>query len=433
MRQGVRTLSRRGRFTEPVFARPSNNKGILIKENEHSELTVIDLFAGCGGLSTGLHQSGWRGLFAVERSQSAFLTLRTNLIDKHTHYEWPDWLSVTNWDIQDLLIEKVDELKGLCGQVDLVAGGPPCQGFSTAGRRREGDSRNRLVHSYLEFVELVQPRCIIFENVRGFTKRFKANAESGVAYSKVVIDRLKELGYSDAQGELIDMSQYGVPQRRVRFIAVATRENLANAIFDDLKATRFERLSTLGLPSLNSVQSAISDLEQQHGSTQCPDSRGFKSGITADSCTPVQKYMRNIQEQHIPDSHRFVNHTVANRGVFEKLLSHAVRDKRIEGTDREQFGLMKRSVVVLNADQTAPTITTIPDDNIHYSEARVLTVRECARLQTFPDWFEFKGPYTTGGHRRALETPRYTQVGNAIPPLFARLIGMSIKKVLSDA
>ena len=85
---------------------------------------------------------------------------------------------------------------------------------------------------------------------------------------------------------------------------------------------------------------------------------------------------------------------------------------------------------VLDPDEPAPTITTIPDDFIHYSEPRVMTVRECARLQTFPDWFEFKGPYTTGGPRRVVQTPRYTQVGNAVPPLFAEMVGLALKEVL---
>jgi DNA (cytosine-5)-methyltransferase 1 len=87
---------------------------------------------------------------------------------------------------------------------------------------------------------------------------------------------------------------------------------------------------------------------------------------------------------------------------------------------------------VLDPNDVAPTVTTIPDDFIHYSEPRVMTVRECARLQSFPDWFKFKGPYTTGGKRRAHQTPRYTQVGNAVPPLFAEIIGLATKKAIQN-
>jgi DNA (cytosine-5)-methyltransferase 1 len=396
-------------------------------------LKYIDLFAGCGGLSTGLHLAGWKGLFAVEKNASAFSTLKANLIENRKHFEWPDWLAATNWDIKELLSQKVDDLSKLKGDVDLVVGGPPCQGFSMAGRRREGDERNSLVHSYLRLVELVQPRAILFENVRGFTMKFKANPQGGVAYSQLVIQKLRELGYNDARGELIDMSDYGVPQRRERFIVIATRENLADKVFDALKNLSDKYLSERGIPRRNSAKSALSDLRESHGSIDCPDSFGFQSGKTAYPTTGLQKYLRTNFKVHSPDSHRFVNHTYDAKIVFRKLLASAPRNRTIAGDDRIPFGLKKRSVKVLDKNEPSPTLTTIPDDIIHYSEPRVMTVRECARLQTFPDWFQFKGPYTTGGNRRVREAPRYTQVGNAVPPLFAELAGLALKEILSDA
>ena len=145
----------------------------------------------------------------------------------------------------------------------------------------------------------------------------------------------------------------------------------------------------------------------------------------------LQKYLRiEGRGNYIPDSHRFVNHTANAQKIFAKLIQKAPRNKRINGDERKKYGIKKRSVAVIDPDLPSLTITTIPDDFIHYSEARVMTVRECARLQTFPDWFEFKGPYTTGGARRAKQTPRYTQVGNAVPPLFAEQIGLAIKRVI---
>lgn len=394
--------------------------------------TYIDLFAGCGGLSTGLHLAGWKGLFAVERNAAAFSTLKANLVDKRNHFEWPTWLTSTNWDILDLLDQHSKSLKKLRGTVDLVVGGPPCQGFSTAGRRVEGDGRNNLVHSYLKFVELVQPRAILFENVRGFTMKFKANTDGRAAYSEVVIERLCELGYNDARGELIDMSKYGIPQRRKRFIVIATREGAADLAFDSLENGCAAFLAEKGIPRKNGAKSALSDLHKSHGVADCPDSNGFESGMSLRPTTGLQKYLRGSGNAHIPDSHRFVNHTDDVEAVFERLLLGAPRNRCILGEDRLPFGLKKRSVTVLSGNQPSPTVTTIPDDFVHYSEPRVMTVRECARLQTFPDWFEFKGPYTTGGKQRVLQTPRYTQVGNAVPPLFAEMAGLALKEVLSD-
>jgi DNA (cytosine-5)-methyltransferase 1 len=396
------------------------------------KLKYIDVFAGCGGLSVGLHLAGWKGLFAVERNPDAFSTLKANLIDDKKHFAWPTWLPQKAWKIQKLIAEKNKELKALRGKVDLVVGGPPCQGFSMAGRRKESDKRNQLVHSYLKFVELVQPRAILFENVRGFTMKFKAKEGDGIDYSKLVIEELKKLGYADAHGEIVDMADYGVPQRRERFIVIATRDNLAKGIFSGLENLRKEFLLAKGIPNRNTVMAALSDLEKRHGMVPCPDKKGFNSGIRATSTTGIQKHLRVGQKGLSPDSHRFVNHRAEAQIVFGKLLANAPRNKTIAGDDRAQYGLKKRSVKVLDPNDVAPTVTTIPDDFIHYSEPRVMTVRECARLQSFPDWFEFKGPYTTGGKRRVHQTPRYTQVGNAVPPLFAEQVGIATKEALSN-
>jgi DNA (cytosine-5)-methyltransferase 1 len=394
----------------------------------------VDLFAGCGGISLGLHQAGLQGLFAVEKSPDAFSTLKFNLIDTHKHFKWPEWLPVKNWNIDNLLKNEESQLKSLQGQVDLVVGGPPCQGFSLVGERRASDKRNKLIHSYLKFVELVQPRVIMFENVFGFTVKFSDSKRNGKrAYSEIVISKLHELGYTDARGEIIDMSEFGVPQRRKRFIVIATRDGFADQIFQALFNGRSEFLKSHGLPKKATTYHALSDLEQKHGVDVCPDTNGFMSGISSKAKTKLQKHLRiSENDTYMPDSHRFVNHTEEAEKVFTYMLEEAPRNKRIMGEARKEYGIKKRNVTVLDRKEPSLTITTIPDDFIHYSEPRVMTVRECARLQTFPDWFEFKGSYTTGGARRVKQTPRYTQVGNAVPPLFAEQVGLAIKKALKN-
>lgn len=389
----------------------------------------IDLFAGCGGLSTGLYMSGWQGLFAVERSPDAFLTLKENLIDNRSHFKWPDWLDIQAWCIKQLLVEKSKELCSLRGSVDLVVGGPPCQGFSTAGRRVESDHRNSLVHSYLDFVEAVQPKAILFENVRGFTMKFHGS-DNSVAYSSFVIEALRDLGYKDAVGHIIDASKYGVPQKRRRYIAIATLNGKADKIFAKLQSSSVPFLKSRRIPIQCTASTALSDLEKRHGMVPSPDTNGFSAGLKGNATTGLQKYLRRDQRQAIPDSHRFVNHTDEVIHVFKRMLKKAPRNCTISGDARAPYGLKKRGATVLAFDQPTPTITTIPDDFIHYSEPRVMTPRECARLQTFPDWFCFQGPYTTGGQRRKSQTPRYSQIGNAVPPLLAEQLGAALKKVL---
>ncbi len=113
-------------------------------------------------------------------------------------------------------------MKSLRGKISLVAGGPPCQGFSMAGRR-EKDDRNKLIDSYINFIELVQPKILFFENVTGFTIGFKQGNKRGQAYSIYVLNRLKKLGY-DVHGEIVDFSKYGIPQKRKRYILVGTKK-----------------------------------------------------------------------------------------------------------------------------------------------------------------------------------------------------------------
>ena len=232
---------------------------------------------------------------------------------------------------------------------------------------------------------------------------------------------------------MVNFAEYGVPQRRQRFLVIATRDNLSNAIFSELIKNKNVFLESKGIGSANSCEAALSDLERKHGTAKCPDSPRFSAGTVSSEKTAYQKVFRlPTDENYIPDSHRFVNHKPETQKIFELLLDGAPRNKTIKGKDRDVFGFKKRSLMVLDPHQPTPTITTIPDDFVHYSEPRVMTVRECARLQTFPDWFEFKGPYTTGNKERIRQVPRYTQVGNAVPPMFAEQLGLAITQVVSS-
>jgi len=131
-------------------------------------------------------------------------------------------------------------------------------------------------------------------------------------------------------------------------------------------------------------------------------------------------------ESNIPDSHRLAYHKEETTILFKALIKEAPKGKRLDDTLKEKFDIKKRGLVVLDKTKPAPTLTSHPDDFIHYSEPRILTVREYARIQTFPDWYQFKRKYTTGGKLRKTEVPRYTQIGNAIPPLFGELSGNAL-------
>lgn len=395
-----------------------------------NKLTYIDIFAGCGGLSLGLYNSGhWHGLFAVEKSTDAFKTLKHNLIENNAHFCWPDWLRKQNHNIDSILKNHASKLRSLRGQVDLVAGGPPCQGFSTAGRRIEKDKRNNLVHSYLKFIQLVQPRAILFENVRGFKVGFKNPDQSrGTPYSEVVLSILKNLGYKDAEARLLDFSKFGVPQERKRCIIVATKTGKASDFFESLEANVEIFLRSKNLSREQNLEAAISDILRSNGVMESSGMKRFMAGVYNEQpLTPYQILMRS-QPSKFPDSHRFPNHTSEVEQKFKSIIKLKLSSKEV----RERFNTKKCSTKLLRPDRPTPTLTTLPDDYVHYCEPRILTVREYARIQSFPDWYEFKGKYTTGGARRKIEVPRYSQIGNAIPPLFAEQAGVTLKQILDD-
>ncbi|WP_400207004.1 DNA cytosine methyltransferase [Candidatus Methanomassiliicoccus intestinalis] len=394
-----------------------------------SKYTHIDIFAGCGGLSAGLVESGWDGLFAIEKNHDAFSTFKHNLIDKKNGFDWPEWLPRCEHDIYSILQDHMSELLKLQGNVTLVAGGPPCQGFSMAGKRDKNDQRNQLVTAYLKFIEVILPKAIVFENVYGFMANFKGESQSQ-KYASLVVNKLESWGYDTAY-RIIDMSEYGIPQKRKRYILIALKDNSAKSVFDALEFNRKKFLNKKKIQSRVSVLDAIGDLEQKYGTTPSPDSHGFLSGTYGPIESNYQRFMRRGLKNVAVDSHRFVNHRNDTITLHKDLLANAPVGKRIRPKDGFVLNLNRRGVTVLNPASQAPTITSIPDEIIHYSEPRVLTVREYARIQSFPDWYEFKGKYTSGGPMRKYEVPRYTQVANAVPPLFSEQIGYALLEVLS--
>lgn len=402
----------------------------------------IDLFAGAGGLSLGLMLAGWKGLFAVEKDALAFETLKANLIDgaRPDSYDWPEWLAQEPCSITWLLKAHAKRLAALRGKVDLIAGGPPCQGFSFAGRRDRHDFRNRAVHGYLEVVKLVRPPLLVFENVKGITiehgrkarqkRKRKPRGRPPKSYAARIMQALRSLDY-ELHPMLVRAVDFGIPQFRPRFILIGIHKThkpaTQNLDFNPL----ISRLRDSFLVSKNfplnrptTVKQAISDLEiRGRALIECPDSPGFKQTPYTGPRTSYQKLMHGSMNGTVPNSMRLANHKKETHQRFSKILKTCRRGVQLNAKDRARFKLKKMSTVPLSPEKPSHTLTTLPDDLLHYSEPRILTVREYARIQSFPDWYEFHGKYTTGGDRRRHECPRYTQVGNAVPPLFAEFLG----------
>lgn len=398
-------------------------------------LTFIDAFAGCGGLSLGLMQAGWTGRFAIERDKFAFATLKANLLTKSSphKYVWPRWLPKEPIGIVELLNNYHDRLEEISGGIDVLVGGPPCQGFSSAGRRKHDDPRNQMFASYLNLVDIIKPKAVLIENVRGFTVDFNAGDEVK-NFSHLLKARLSD-AYT-VHEQLLDLSIFGVPQARTRYFVLAFRSelNVPNP-FLHLLDRRPSFLRSLRLNAPVSSSAAISDLELERCGTQSStETKGFEETRYAGPLTHYQKLMNAGCGD--PTDLRLARHAEHIAARFKEIieLSHAEGrlNTSIGAEMRARFGLKKLALRVLDPDRPSPTITSMPDDLLHYSEPRTLTVRENARLQTFPDWYSFQGKYTTGGHLRKQEVPRFTQVANAVPPLVARAIGEALTELLKS-
>ena len=207
-------------------------------------------------------------------------------------------LPQTPHDINIVLKQYKDKLLTLQRKIDLVVGGPPCQGFSMAGRRNENDQRNNLVKSYIRFIKTIQPKIIFFENVKGFTLEFKKNKDKGKEYSSYVENALSRAGYY-VRGELINFGDYGIPQKRNRFILVGIRKDIPNSskesvnqFFSLIKENRFSFLSSKNLSTETNLGDAISDLLRENGEIESPDSKLFKVGIYSNIRTSYQQLMR---------------------------------------------------------------------------------------------------------------------------------------------
>lgn len=402
--------------------------------------TFVDLCAGCGGLSLGLMSAGWRGVFAVEKNADAFKTLKFNLLcKKDKKFYWPDWLPEKEISLEELTENHAAELKGLRGKIDLLAGGPPCQGFSTFGRRNASDPRNQVFRHYLKVVELLQPKMVLMENVKGILCPFKGTDapkdENGqpLVYAEIIKRALHD--EYEVSSRILHAKDYGVPQNRPRYILVGIKKGLLAAagpnisdFFDLLAKNRKGFLDSKNLGNTQpAVHHAISDLLRDGGILHdCIETPRFKQGAYGKQTTNYQRLMHGDMNGDIADSHRFARHKPTTIEKFAWFQKRCTPGRKIEQDERGKYANKKHTVCVLDPNQPAPTVTTLPDDIIHYSEPRILTVREMARLQSFPDWFEFKGKYTTGGNRRTKECPRYTQVGNAVPPLLAEAIGRTL-------
>jgi DNA (cytosine-5)-methyltransferase 1 len=474
------------------------------------KFTYIDLFAGCGGLSLGLEKSGFELELAVEKSDMAAETFYHNFIQRIVdETKWKKFCcadtSVLNQAKEKLVVKELqavldcDELVQKLKEkdIDLIAGGPPCQGFSLAGRRNPEDIRNQLPWQFLELVERVQPKAVIIENVSGMRQNFvKHNQEAPFEQLRMALDAL---GYM-VQPVFINAMHFGVPQHRPRVMLIAVRADIGKTLnittyketwksdYDQLENTPFPQRPDLAPRATHfgkdilTVKDAIWDINNKgYVCTTANRKYAEKENTFARDVREDTQWMSDAIRK-INRTAKLMNHNLRNHAdhiqqrfrlyqylqrngvsprvlsipknkdasntsiviqIKEQLLEAKFPAKAPDGTVLAksideltelivELGTKKHSQRPLKWNAPAPTIVSLPDDFVHPSEPRTLTVREMARFQSFPDTFEFRAKETTGSMRRRFEVPQYTQVGNAVPPLMADAAGRVISSVLES-
>ncbi len=348
-------------------------------------MNAIDLFAGCGGLSKGFMDAGFNIIVGVDNNQPALNTFEKN----------HNGAVAMNADLSKQ--ETFDKIKEIAGdrQIDVIIAGPPCQGFSLTGPRNFDDSRNKLYLAVIEIVKQYKPKGFIIENVPGMATLYDGQIKDEI------LKRFKKIGYN-IECKILCAADYGVPQLRRRLIFMGIRKDIGKPCFPDPIFTE---------SAYRTCRDAISDLPSR------VDELGKEEdAYTSAPKTEYQKLMRgncNTLYNHVATAHKqFVKDTIA-------LVPEGGNYKDLPpgwGESRKFHEAWTR----YDGNKPSKTIDTGHRNHFHYEYNRVPTIRENARLQSFPDNFIFTGT----------KTEQNRQVGNAVPPLLGYALGKKLREII---
>lgn len=437
---------------------------------------AVDLFCGAGGCSEGLIQAGFHILFSSDISDMVEVTYR------HRHDQLGLIQGKNTWfqraDIRDLTGEEIrrhiSNLEIFQGkeipEIDLLIGGPSCQGFSRAGRRDKSDPRNMLFGEYVRVVNEIRPKYIVLENVEGFVDmQFMGyTGITGITYPDgsvtpyILQNELREIGYQTLEPKILNAADYGVPQRRNRIIFMGYRDGLPAPKYPDPTVPADQHLTLLdAIGDLITDPVVRAEVNASYTPYQMDSRNGRTPTVSGEPISVVEPSNQELSKQTAIVRERF---ELFNPGETGTNLKRRIMAEGIDLSDKpvlvefcaEALSLSETQVIELFKNKgcsqeqaevlltkknirqrwspTAPsaTVVTIADDYISPWEPRTFSVREMARCQSFDDSFEFLGKRTTGGLLRRVEVPQYTQVGNAVPPLLAKAVALEIIKVLKE-
>lgn len=378
------------------------NFGIYKKENSlenvsHIKYNVLDLFCGAGGLSKGFMDANFNVVLGVDFDDAALQTFSNN----HGN---ADILKLDLFDLDN--IYKIKQyLDNRDIQLDVLVGGPPCQGFSLAGKREEFDKRNILYSAMVKLAEVVKPKVVVLENVPGMLTLYDG------AGAKRVKEDFEAIGYHVPTPQILFAPDYGVPQIRKRIFFVMTLKEKVKGKFSYPKAYKLES-------EYITCEEAISDLPSLENINNYSLNQVFE--YTSDPQSEYQYMMRKNSEaiyNHIPTNHS--DETI-------RLISMVPEGKNYKSLPEDELNKRKfkynEALTRYHSQKPSRTIDTGHRTHFHYKWNRIPTVRENARLQSFSDDFIFFGN----------KQEQYRQVGNAVPPLLGKAIAEKVKELLDN-
>jgi DNA (cytosine-5)-methyltransferase 1 len=441
------------------------------------DFTLVDLFAGCGGLSLGMENAGFTPVFVSELNPDAMATYLANRHHQLGGRPFAEQSHLRCHDAHELQGERLEKLVSDLGSLgiklpaqgeasgtstlDLLAGGPPCQGYSGMGHRRSYsvDKReipsNQLYQRMAAVIRRLRPRIFLFENVRGLlTSRWTQDGPDRIWPD--VLDEFRSIPGYEVRWSLVLAGDYGVPQNRPRVLLVGVRKDILERSrllrpgADEEDAVKCGFLPQGDPSACPDLEDLLGDLIDAQAATtlesgQFPPGPFQTTRYPSPARTAIQKLLRAPAPAHEArgaaelTDHEYSRHAPRIVAKFKHMLANG-------GDIPEDARTKKFSQRVLprrwGNQRPSITATSMPDDYVHFAQPRTLTVREWARLQLFPDWYRFEGKRTTGGIRRAgnpreglfdREVPKYTQIGNAVPVGLAERVGRHFRQVLGDA
>lgn len=398
----------------------------------NKQYTFVDLFAGCGGFSEGFYKEGFKALAHVEIDKNACETLKERM--KYYNYDKEEVeRSVLCRDLTDKTVK--NEIQDVIGniEVDVLVGGPPCQSFSTAGRAQDknsmqNDPRNYLFYNYIDILEKFKPKVFVFENVTGLLSA----KPKGIPILPIIFERMSKMYKinSNVNEIVLNSVNYGVPQIRKRVIIIGIRKDIdfdVREIYRDIIKTHYapDDEEKEGLKKYNTVKDAIEDLPilaNGEGKEEIDfitnSNNEFIDIIRDSSFNKLYNHVARKHNEKDRERYRLLSKNCWTLKELEKVrpdLVHHDPNHFINRYTVQRYDLPGRTIVAhLHKDGN---LFIHPD----FKQERTFTVREAARVQSFPDDFRFMGA----------RSHQYKQVGNAVPPLMAQAIAKAIKKFLN--